>query len=218
MKKVFVLLAAILLVLSGCTKADDSTIYQEIAQMFMDSGNYDAAEQVLSKALETTESATLDAMLNDCYDHMLEQQPIEEDYEPQPDGYDLSHASGILASLGRSEEDFRSYCRVLNTKYTENVGPTPNELREYPSNYIGEWFTTNKTFFVEEKFTTSDGYLAYANNVYGQQIILFDYRDDPYAPTIAEKNTIWPYAIFEGVQTVNGDDYLCFTLISVDKQ
>ena len=218
MKKVFVLLAAILLVLSGCTKADDSTIYQEIAQMFMDSGNYDAAEQVLSKALKTIESATLDAMLNECYDNMLEQQPTEEYYEPQPDGYDLSRTSGILASLGRSEEDFRSYCMVLNTKYTENAGSTPDDLREYPSNYVGEWFTTNQTFYVHEKFTTSDGYLAYANNTHGQQIILFDYRDDPYAPTIAEKNAIWPYAIFEGVQTVNGDDYLCFKLISVDKQ
>lgn len=214
MKKTMILLLSLLFILGGCSKSNESTVYQEIAQMFMDDGNYDAAERVLNKALEKGESEALNSMLDECYDAMLEPQMTE----PGGEYYDLSRASGILSSLGMTEEEFRSNCRVLNIKYQDGVEPTPNDLREYPSNYANEWFTTNRAFWVQEKFETSDGYIAYAHNAAQQRIILFDYRDDPYAPTIGENCNIWPYAIFEGVQTVGGDDYICFSLISVEKE
>lgn len=70
---------------------------------------------------------------------------------------------------------------------------------------------------VDIKGETTDGYVYYENQFLGENLILYDLRDDVYSPTISEEDDIIPYMIFVGIQTANGTDYLCFDMISVDK-
>ena len=148
--------------------------------------------------------------------------------EPQQPTYDTSKASGILAQLGMTEEAFRASCQLLNNASSDDVRVT-QELLDYPSQYIGQHFTfghySNEKpsldyMEVSSKGTSTDGYTTYTyypGYSFEDYIKIFDMRDDIYAPTISDGDDIYPYMIFIGVQTINGTDYLCFQLISVDK-
>lgn len=167
---------------------------------------------------------------------------IDEYYEMFPDeapeGYgkpthDTSKASGILASLGMTEEQFRASCKPLSINGHDKEITTAKELREYPGNYMGQHFYISGDFLgtpdttysphwvtVNSKGMSADGYptyIDYPNFDFYEPILIFDMRDDIYAPTISEDDGIYPYLIFNGVQTINGTDYVCFLLISADK-
>ena len=73
---------------------------------------------------------------------------------------------------------------------------------------------------MDKKGLSSDGYTIYYYYPmfnFENYIILFDMRDDINSPTIKQGDSIYAYMIFEGVQTLDGIDYACFDLISVDK-
>lgn len=103
--------------------------------------------------------------------------------------YDTSKASGILASMGMTEEQFRNNCIFL----TESIKTDNNyreiyphisieEIKAYPGNYIGMFFAIEpKAYRIEHilsgtrdrtaievlgKGTTSDGYYYYGATVY----------------------------------------------------
>lgn len=165
---------------------------------------------------------------NDAYESL--NYTMEEFYEEFPElipeettpTYDTSKASGILAEMGMTEEEFRAACQPL-ALYGTNVGLTTlSDLIEYPGNYVGQLFYFSKDnyegrqFQVADKGILNDGSTAYMckSNEY---FIVFDCRDDVYSPTISKGDWICPYMIFEGIQTVDGIDFLCFGLVSVDK-
>lgn len=142
-----------------------------------------------------------------------------EDYEDEPEEtYDMSKASGILASLGMTEKEFRKSCINLTGSDLDF-----DDLLEYPKNYIGNhltYFYSNGYWGhidVDEKGVTTDEYVYYIDDFSGTNLLIYDLRDDVYSPTISEEDDIIPYMIFNGIQTINGTDYLCFDLISVDK-
>lgn len=160
---------------------------------------------------------------------------MDEYYERYPEettsAYDISKASGILKELGMSEQEFRLNCQPLKYGATEDRILGTRSLREYPVNYVGQLFylayfdIANRTCpndeKVSDKDTSLDGYTTYyiyPDTQWKDTIVIFDCRDDVYSPTISRGDYIEPYMIFTGVQTINGTDYLCFNLISVDKQ
>lgn len=148
-------------------------------------------------------------------------------YESTPT-YDMSKASGILASKGMTEEEFRASCQPL-TEYDHGC-TWLGQLHDYPSQYIGQHYvicfqnSTTKMYDVTNrrvisKGVSNDGYTTYKLNSVNNKmkIHIFDLRDDVYSPTISQDDFITPYMIFNGVQTINGIDYICFSMISVDK-
>ena len=139
---------------------------------------------------------------------------------------DTSTASGILASMGMTEEQFRAYCQPLKRDIASSTSTIICDLRDYPANYVGECYrfvtTSGNQLGIEisTKGQSSDGYITYIsipNEDWQGYILLFDMRDDTYSPTISIGDEIYPYMIFTGVQTINGIDFVCFWLISVDK-
>ena len=148
--------------------------------------------------------------------------------------YDTSKASGILASLGMTEAEFRASCQPLSDHGNDEEMITAKDLREYPAKYIGQCFYFSGDWFdletpgsyspsgfdVAFKGISNDGYTTYRNFPdydFIEYIHIFDCRDDIYSPTISEGDRIYPYVIYIGVQTISGTDYVCFQLISVDK-
>ena len=144
--------------------------------------------------------------------------------------YDSSKASGILATLGMSEQEFRESCQPLFWGSSNKIICT-KDLREYPANYIGQHFYFSYSSqdksgnYKSEKLEifakeVSDGYTAY--EIYSlyegkDYIIIFDLRDDVYSPTISMGDYICPYLIFLGIETIGNFDCLCFSMISVEK-
>jgi hypothetical protein len=151
----------------------------------------------------------------------------EYDSGNQEPTYTTSKASDILAGMGISEEDFRLHCQPLKRDIASNDSLIINDLRDYPAMYTNELFTfvdtLNKPLSVRvsAKGVSSDGYttyIIYPNQEWQGNILLFDMRDDIYYPTISIGDHIYPYMIYTGIQTINGYDYVCFLLISVDKK
>ncbi|MBR5157295.1 MAG: hypothetical protein IKW59_05970 [Clostridia bacterium] len=140
----------------------------------------------------------------------------EESYIPAPT-YDMSKASGILASLGMTEEEFRESCQKLGGGSTSQ-NPNPihtRDLQDYPSKYVGQHFY-DSGFEVTTKGVSNDGYTTYKN--YQCEMLLFDMRDDIYSPTISQGDYLQTtYMIYTGVQTLNGIDFACFRLIAIDR-
>lgn len=157
-----------------------------------------------------------------------------ESEEPQVT-YDTSTASGILESLGMTEDEFRANCSPLSHRSSSSKMVTTRDLREYPSAYIGQLFFLSSDYFfnketgyfdpynieVSYKGTSSDGYTTYTvvptDSRFEEHLLFFDMRDDIYAPTVSQGDYIYPYMIYIGVQTLSGTDYVCFQLISLDK-
>lgn len=146
-------------------------------------------------------------------------------YEEQPQTYDTSKASGILAALGVTEDEFRANCTPLQRQ----EGPSGNvwtyendylmDMLNYPAQYANSWFRFLR-FRVEYKNLSSDGYPCYTCEMSNPfpGIRIYDFRDDIYSPTISTGNYLSAYAIFRGIQTDDwGDDYLVFWLISCEK-
>lgn len=139
------------------------------------------------------------------------------------DEYDLSCTSGVLAYLGETEQEFRENCFSLKCTSLASVeGTTPEELREYPNNYMGYCFFTNtgahNSVKVEEKDIANDDSPCYlADLCYEDYAIIIDIRDDVYSPTISVGDYISCYMIFQGIQTIDGTDFLVFHLVSMDK-
>ena len=158
---------------------------------------------------------------------------------------DTSKASGILANMGLTEEEFRQRCIPLHFGqstygYVEYGGSTDAQrilgtrtLREYPKDYIGNIYYLayykmenfapqyySEAEAVSYKGMSTDGYPTYIitpRTSSQDYLLIFDYRDDVYNPTISIGSGIAPYMIFTGIQTLDGIDYLCFNMISVDK-
>lgn len=144
--------------------------------------------------------------------------------KPAPAG-NTSKASGILANLGMTEDDFRVACAPLQIIWY--MGSTPayrmdsemlNTICDYPEQYSGNYFSF-PYFEVEQKGVSADGFLCYYRTLQnGPPILIFDYRDNVYSPTISEGDRISAYVIFDGIQLNGlGQDILCFRLISCDK-
>jgi len=152
----------------------------------------------------------------------------EDDYEYEDLGdpvYDTSKASGILAQLGMTEEEFKNSCFNINNYNTnKQYDITYDDLLKYPNDYIGMAITDFHpgdnfiiaTIEIDNKNVSTDGYIYYTDSSYSGDKLIFDYRDDVYYPTLSVNEFIVPYMIFSGVQTINGTDYLCFQLIAVD--
>lgn len=140
---------------------------------------------------------------------------------------DTSKASGILASLDMTEDEFRNSCQPLKRDIASSSTIIVSDLRDYPSKYIGQHFTftstTGKNFSIEitSKSISNDGYTtyySYPNEDWQGYLLFFDMRDDIYYPTVSKGDRIHVYVIFNGVQTINGIDYITFKLISLDKE
>ena len=143
-------------------------------------------------------------------------------------------SSVILRDLGLTEAEFRYTCQPVSINENDQEMLTTNDLLEYPANYIGQCFyftykgaldKESNTYrpvkiSVDFKGVSADGYTTYRSHPdysFYKYIHIFDVRDDVYSPTISEGDSICPYMIFDGVQTIGGTDYVCFTLVSVDK-
>ncbi len=156
----------------------------------------------------------------------------EEEYEalfgepeqmPQEPTYDTSRASGILASFGLTEDEFKNSCQPLQKEEKANIGTIVSynsdllqSMRDYPSDYANGCYQF-LYFTVDNKFISSDGYPCYVDE--SRNIRIYDYRDDVNYPTISMNNKIEAYAIFRGMQTnASGTDYLVFWLITANKE
>jgi hypothetical protein len=206
--------------LDGEILCDVSNVY------YVDDDGYSVWE-ITTQSTALTEMENAHELMYYTMDDYYEMFP-EENPENQQDAPNTSTASGILAVLGVTEEEFRANCQPLEPSYAVKQNKlTLRQLREYPSDYIGQWFYTStgsdnyqpSKIGVSSKGTSSDGYVTYVSerSSVGEYMLLYDYRDDVYSPTISKNDSIYPYMIFTGVQTINGIDYICFYLISVDK-
>lgn len=142
----------------------------------------------------------------------------------------LSKASKILKKMGLSVDEFKHQCDFISnneTTYvydsnTANVRITSpdytyKQLRQNPADYENLCCYDNN-LYVCSKDTSTDGYTIYNvrdKSSYKGDIILFDKRDDIYSLTISIDDSIVPYMIFKGVQTLDGIDYVCFDLIAI---
>lgn len=141
---------------------------------------------------------------------------------------DTSTASGILASMGLTEAEFRILCQRLFTSNIQ-IGTTNgnevyfSDLFEYPNMYINQIFAIDNLSGYDcectYKGTSDDGYPYYeCTDYYDGNAVIYDFRDDPYFPNIQKGDAFTPYVIFKGIRTRNGIDWLVFWMISVDKQ
>ncbi len=147
-----------------------------------------------------------------------------DDYSEEP-VYDTSKASGILASLGMTEEQFKASCIPMQKKEEApnatiwwNDTEKLNSMLDYPADYMNG-FCYFARVDVEDKSMSTDGYPCYTQ--YGSSVPnmrFYDFRDKVNYPTISNGDNIATYAIYRGIQTTDGgNDYLCFHLISVEK-
>lgn len=143
---------------------------------------------------------------------------------------DTSKASGILASLGMTEDEFRASCQRLLSSNVQLAQTTGTELYysdvvKYPNNYMDKHFVIDNVseysydFLCSYKGTSDDGYLYYEDtDYYDYNAVIYDFRDDPYSPNIVQDDDFTPYVIFKGVRTISGEEWLVFWMISVDMQ
>jgi hypothetical protein len=210
----------------GITFLDDEILCDVSNVYFAGDEGYSVWE-VTTQSTSLTEMENAHELMYYTMDDYYEMFP-EENPDNQQDEPNTSTASGILAALGMTEEEFRANCQPLESTYTVKQSKlTLRQLREYPADYIGQWFYTSSgsdnyqpsRIGVSSKGTSSDGYVTYIceRSSISEYILLFDCRDDVYSPTISQNDSICPYMIFTGIQTLNGRDYICFNLISVDK-
>lgn len=146
---------------------------------------------------------------------------------PQP-VVDTSKASGLLASMGLTEEAFRAGCQKLFSDNFQIGKPDGTEARytelvSYPGNYIDKHFVidniSSEDFTISYKGMSSDGYPYYEDlGGYENSAVIYDFRDDPYSPNFVTGDVMRPYVIFKGIRTVNGNDWLVFWMLSVDTQ
>ena len=146
--------------------------------------------------------------------------------EPVQPTYDTSKASGILASLGMTENEFRVSCKRLFSAKSQIGTPKGDEvwysdLVKYPNNYLNNHFVIDNLsgydFQCDYKGISDDGYTHYEDvDSYNYDAIIYDFRDDVYSPNFTSGSYFRPYVIFKGLHTINGDDWLVFWMISVD--
>lgn len=153
--------------------------------------------------------------------------------EPQQPTYDTSKASGILASLGMTEEEFRNNCYPMQRvtglgsittgdtffkgeKYTIQDFDMLNRMSDFPTDYENSSYKI--VFDVEDKAFNSEGLACYEGELSNTSIVVYDRRDNTKSPNISINDEICAYCVFTGCYTFsNGQDYLAFVLISVDK-
>lgn len=140
--------------------------------------------------------------------------------------YDTSKASGILASIGMTEQEFKDSCQRLFSESVQIGSPDGTELYyvdlvEYPNTYIGQHFVIDNLagydFSCVYKGISDDGYPYYEDTTTSVNAVIYDFRDDVYSPNITKGNKITPYVTFQGVRTINGNEWLVFWMISCDK-
>jgi len=143
--------------------------------------------------------------------------------------YDMTKASGILASLGVTEEEFKANCQRLLSKgvqlsATDGTEVWYGDIVEYPGKYVDKWFVIDNIsqysydFECTYKGITTDGYPYYEDvDYYDYNALIYDFRDDPYSPNIVSGDDFTPYVIFKELRTINGEEWLVFWMITMDK-
>ena len=136
-------------------------------------------------------------------------------------------ASNILSNMGVSEEEFRANCQRLFTSGIQIGSPDGTEayymdIVEYPRNYIDKWFVIDNLsgydFTCTYKGMSNDGYPYYeCVDDYDYSAVIYDFRNDTYSPNISRDDHFTPYVIFKEVRTINGEEWLVFWMISMDK-
>ena len=149
-------------------------------------------------------------------------------YEEQPASAEelLSPASGrktsdFLAELGLDEASFRPQCQPVYD-VTQGEFLCLNTLQTDPASYAGQacYIAQDipsgamKPLTVVSQQVSSDGYPCY--EIEGN-ILLWDVRDDPTAPAIAPGDVIYGYLLFSGTKSLDGNPYLSFFLLSLEK-
>lgn len=139
--------------------------------------------------------------------------------------YDTSTASGILASMGMTEQEFKDSClpleQVHTTSFEDQAAILAGDILDNPSQYYGLAFKPDNRYGVDwckvdAKGMSDDGYIFYEDSN-GPNYLIFDFRDDPYAPTLSEGELFVPYMIFTDFRTDSwGDDWLVFWMLSMD--
>ena len=148
-------------------------------------------------------------------------------YEEQPVSAEelLSPASGrktsdFLAELGLDEASFRLQCQpVYDVPQGEFL--CLNALQTDPVSYVGKACYiaqdipsgTMKPLTVVSQQISSDGYPCY--EIEGD-ILLWDVRDAPTDPAVALGDVIYGYLLFGGTQSLDGNQYLSFFLLSME--
>lgn len=167
----------------------------------------------------------LEYSLDNYYEMFPDENPDnwgEDGSETMEPGYDTSRASGVLAGIGMTEDEFRVSCTPLQYASTSGKlyffdSDSLSAIRDYPAEYTGQCFRFPR-FPVKDKGVSDDGYPYYTVSDRTGPLLLFDFRDDVYSPTISEGDNIDAYVIFSSVQLNGlGQDVLCFLLISCDK-
>lgn len=139
--------------------------------------------------------------------------------------YDTSTASGILASMGMTEQEFRDSClsleQVHTTTFENQTAILAGDILNNPSQYYGLAFKPYSHYGpdcckIDAKGMSDDGYIFYEDSS-GPNYLIFDFRDDPYVPTLSEGELFVPYMIFTDFRTDSwGDDWLVFWMLSMD--
>ena len=148
-------------------------------------------------------------------------------YEEQPVSAEelLSPASGrktsdFLAELGLDEASFRLQCQPVYD-VTQGEFLCLNALQTDPVSYVGKACYiaqdipsgTMKPLTVVSQQISSDGYPCY--EIEGD-ILLWDVRDAPTDPAVALGDVIYGYLLFGGTQSLDGNQYLSFFLLSME--
>lgn len=196
---------------------------KKVAYSYFDSsiGYEENAILKLDKACSQKEAK---AAIKEAYEVLA----MYEKNEVHGESYDTSKASGILASLGMTEKEFRNNCQRLFSNKVQIGTPNGTELYysdliENPTNYLNSYFAIDNLsgydFECSFKGVSDDGYTYYEDyDYYNYNAVIFDYRDDVYAPNIIKGDNFTPYVIFKDVRTSsNGDEWLVFWMICADK-
>lgn len=137
----------------------------------------------------------------------------EQEQTPQKPAYDTSKASGILASLGMTEQDFKDSCIPLDMGGIDSKTTAYyieyKELLRYPNNYIGTHFYIGTNLHDYFPCPYCDGIDDSCSSTalmekYDENGKHWTYRSDP--------NTLIPYAFGLGsyVAGISSDGYLYY--------
>ena len=124
-----------------------------------------------------------------------------------------------------SEQEFRDNClplqQVHSTTFENETAILAGDILNNPAQYYGLAFKPNSRggpdcCTIDVKGMSDDGYIFYQDTS-GPNYLIFDFRDDPYAPTLSEGELFVPYMIFTDFRTDSwGDDWLVFWMLSMD--
>ena len=147
--------------------------------------------------------------------------------------YDTSKASGILAQMGVTEQEFKNNCYMI--QYAENGISTHsveyNDQRygiinndeyvyamcEYPNDYLGQSYKIIVKVG-SKQFDDEVGKYYYTGILDDFNIRIYDFRDDVFSPNILSGNVICAYCIYSDlILYESGNQGFVFKMISAEK-